>query len=82
MKLRKVSDCEDKTCPAVYVSDRGTVVVQGDPVPDTTEGLTLGQGESAVELPREIVLGAVSALVESGASPTTVERLREALRCC
>ncbi|PKW15067.1 hypothetical protein A8926_2746 [Saccharopolyspora spinosa] len=49
MKLRKVSGCEDKTCPAVYVSGRGTAVVQGDHV--HAEGLMLGEGETAVELP-------------------------------
>lgn len=79
MKLRKVSGCEDKACPTVYVSDRGTAVVQGDHV-HSAEGLTLGEGETAVELPPEIILNAVSELVESGASPDAVQRLREALK--
>ncbi|WP_170837303.1 hypothetical protein [Actinopolyspora xinjiangensis] len=75
MKLLKVSGCDDKTCPAVYVSDRGTAVVQGEHVLNA-DGLELGQGETAVELPAETVLNAVSALVESGTSPETVQRLR------
>lgn len=32
MKLRKVSGCPDKDCPAVYVSESGTAVVRGKPV--------------------------------------------------
>ncbi|MBB5155569.1 hypothetical protein [Saccharopolyspora phatthalungensis] len=79
MKLRKVSGCDDKTCPTVYVSDRGTAVVQGDHV-TSAEGLTLGEGETAVELPPEIILNAVSALVESGVSADVVQRLRETLK--
>ncbi|RZS37901.1 hypothetical protein EV193_105461 [Herbihabitans rhizosphaerae] len=79
MKLRKVSGCENGTCPAVYVSDRGTAVVQGDLV-TTAEGLELGDGESAVELPPDVVLAAVTALARSG-SAETVQRLTEALQC-
>ncbi|RKT85249.1 hypothetical protein SAMN05421805_1084 [Saccharopolyspora antimicrobica] len=79
MKLRKVSGCEDKTCPTVYVSDRGTAVVQGDHVAGA-EGLVLGEGETAVELPPEVILDAVSALVESGVSTDVVQRLRETLK--
>lgn len=80
MKLRKVSgDCEEDFCPSVYVSDRGTAVMQGDPVADA-EGLELGEGEMVVELPVDIVLGAVFALAQSG-SAEAVQRLREALKC-
>ncbi|RKT82102.1 hypothetical protein ATL45_0345 [Saccharopolyspora antimicrobica] len=61
MRLRKVSGCDNDNCPAVYISDRGTAVVQGAHVPNA-EGLTLGEGETAVELPPEIVLAAVQAL--------------------
>ncbi|PKW19034.1 hypothetical protein A8926_7175 [Saccharopolyspora spinosa] len=65
MKLRKVSGCADSDCPAVYVSDRGTAVVQGEHV-TRAEGLSLAAGETAVELPPEIILDAVTALIESG----------------
>jgi hypothetical protein len=54
MKLRMVSGCEGGECPAVYVSDRGTVVFQGNVV-TVAEGLRLGAGEQAVELPMEVV---------------------------
>lgn len=61
MKLSKVSGCDNDDCPAVYVSDAGTAVVQGIPV-HAADGLKLGKGEVAVELPPEIVLAAVDAL--------------------
>lgn len=79
MKLRKVSGCENGTCPAVYVSDRKTAVVQGAPIVHA-EGLSLGVGETAVELSPDVVLAAVTALAESS-SAETVQRLREALKC-
>ena len=78
VKLRKVSGCDDNTCPAVYVPDRGSAVVQGDHVANA-DGLKLGEGETVVELPPEIILDAVAALVQSGISADTVQRLREAL---
>jgi hypothetical protein len=54
MELRKVSDdgCEGGECPTVYLSDRGTVVFQGDAV-------TRGKGgEQAVESPLDVVRSA------------------------
>ncbi|GAA0507475.1 hypothetical protein GCM10011581_20790 [Saccharopolyspora subtropica] len=77
MKPRKVSGCDNGTCAAVYVSDQGTAVVQGNSVAHA-DGLELGDGESAVELPPDVVLDAVSALVES-AHAAAVHRLREVL---
>ncbi|MCP2256269.1 hypothetical protein LY13_005059 [Prauserella aidingensis] len=56
-----VSGCDDKDCPAVYVSDRGTAVVQGFPV-KSADGLRLGDGEEAVELPPKVILAAYDAL--------------------
>ncbi|WP_406691385.1 hypothetical protein REH65_04385 [Saccharopolyspora sp. ID03-671] len=80
MKLRKVSGCEEKTCPGVYLSDRGTAVVQGMHLP-AAEGLEFSDGETAVELPTRIILGAVSSLVECpGISKDELRRLREALK--
>ena len=81
MKLRMVSGCENGTCPAVYVSDRGTAVVQGFPVDNGTEGLNLGYGEAAVELPPDVVLEAVSALATAQGKPEAAQRIREALTC-
>jgi len=42
--------------------------------------LTLGDSEAAVELPPEVVLNAVSALVRPDASRDVVERLHSELR--
>lgn len=68
MRLRKVSGCEKNTCPTVYVTDRGTGVAQGIPV-TAAEGLTLGPGEVAVELPLDVLRGALRALeAEEGAA--------------
>lgn len=65
MKLRKVAGgCDDGTCPAIYVTDRGTAVIQGDAVL-SAEGLQLGLGEGAVELPAELVLTAMAVLSDS-----------------
>ncbi|MFC4084382.1 hypothetical protein [Amycolatopsis samaneae] len=59
MKLRKLTDCRIDECPTVYLSDRGTVVFQGNTV---TSGLRLGPGEQAVELPLEVVRQALPEL--------------------
>lgn len=54
MKLTQLgSECPDgNTCPAVFTTDEGTVIVQGRRVTPSTLGmLTLGADESAVEIP-------------------------------
>lgn len=62
MTLRKVAgSCRNDDCPTVYVSDRGTVVFQGDAV-TAAHGLRLGTGEQAVELPMSLVLEAMNEL--------------------
>ncbi|WP_436501490.1 hypothetical protein [Actinokineospora sp. HUAS TT18] len=62
MNLHRIAgDCRDEDCPAVYLSDRGTVVFQGDVV-SLANGLRLGQGEQAVELPLTVVREAIRAL--------------------
>ncbi|MDI2029441.1 hypothetical protein QFW96_12500 [Saccharopolyspora sp. TS4A08] len=61
MKLSKVAGCEFDNCPVVYLSDAGMAVVQGFPV-RAADGLELGVGEIAVEVPPEIVLASVEAL--------------------
>lgn len=60
MELRKIAgDCPDNECPAIFLSDRGTVVFQGDAV---TTGLKLTPGEQAVELPLDVVRQALPEL--------------------
>jgi hypothetical protein len=41
--------CFDGTCPTIYATDRGTVVVQGQLIHDTD--VVLGEGEVLVEIP-------------------------------
>ncbi|TCP50132.1 hypothetical protein EV191_108221 [Tamaricihabitans halophyticus] len=63
MKVRQVSDhCKERDCPTVYITDRGTVVFQGDPV-DGADGMRLGPGEQAVELPLDVVISALRTLL-------------------
>ena len=48
-------------CPTVYETDRGTFVIQGQAVtdPETLASLkNVLTGETAVEVPREVLLGA------------------------
>jgi hypothetical protein len=62
MKLRKLAGtCDDGTCPNVYLSDRNTLVVQGDAVL-SAEGLVFSPGEQAVELSVKLVEEALRAL--------------------
>lgn len=62
MDLRKITTgCDNDDCPAVYLSDRGTVVFQGDAV-TRANGLRLGAGEQAVELPLDVVRQALPEL--------------------
>lgn len=61
MKALRLTSCNKTDCPAVYLADDGTVLAQGVPV-DAVEGVSLGPGEIAVQLPREVFLEAVRAL--------------------
>jgi len=45
-------DCRDGTCPTIYASDRGTIVVQGHVVTDAD--VTVPAGEALVEIPAEL----------------------------
>jgi hypothetical protein len=45
--------CFDGTCPTIYATDHGTVVVQGQEVSDSE--VTLGPGEALVEIPAEVL---------------------------
>lgn len=56
-------DCADgRTCPVVRATGRGTVIVQGYKLTagDLAE-ITLGDGETAVEIPAELLLEAARA---------------------
>ncbi len=54
MKLTRLSGtCYDGTCPTLYRSDRGTIVVQGWQV--TEADVTVPEGEALVEIPPELL---------------------------
>jgi len=62
MKLKKLAgECEYDNCPAVHLTDRGSVIVVGATVADRS-GLRVGSGEEVVELPLHVLREAMSAL--------------------
>jgi hypothetical protein len=62
MKLQKIAgiDCDDiRTCPAIYTTDRGTVIVQGNKVDGEARSLMSIPGhEDAVELTPDLIIAA------------------------
>jgi hypothetical protein len=59
VKLRYVTGaCKDGPCPTVYETDRGTFVVQGFVIenPEALGALQLPPGETAVEVPKDLLL--------------------------
>ena len=57
MRLTRLAGCSGGTCPAVYETDRGTVVVQGAIVtdPDALAAMKLPEHETAVEVPASLL---------------------------
>ncbi|TRV77476.1 hypothetical protein FKN01_15360 [Streptomyces sp. 130] len=58
MKLtRLVGQCDEGECPAIYMTDRGTLAVQGGRLAD--HGLDIPAHETLVEVPVELIRKAV-----------------------
>jgi hypothetical protein len=57
MKLTKLAGCSGGTCPAVFETDRGTIVVQGSKVtdPEALAAIELPAYETLVEIPAELL---------------------------
>jgi hypothetical protein len=57
MRLTKLAGCQGGTCPAVYATDRGTLVVQGAIVddPQALAHANAPAGETLVEVPRDLL---------------------------
>jgi len=58
VKLRYIKGgCDNGPCPTLYETDRGSLIVQGYIVDDgeALEALRLPSGETAVEIPRELL---------------------------
>jgi hypothetical protein len=53
--------CGSGTCPTVYRTDRGTLVVQGYTVTPNNVGLDLPAGEQLVEIPADLLAAAMRA---------------------
>jgi hypothetical protein len=63
LELLRGADCTNNvTCPALYSTDRGTIVVQGWAVtdPDVLRQLTLPMGGLAVEVPADLLFEVVT----------------------
>jgi hypothetical protein len=61
VKLTKISgNCASDDCPAIYVTEAGTVIVQGTLMAGEY-GVSLAAGEALVEVPRSIFMEAVNA---------------------
>ncbi len=58
MKLTIETKCPDGDCPAIYATDRGTVVFQGSLVADAEAvgARPTATGETRAELPLELVM--------------------------
>ena len=57
LKLVVDNGCSASACPSVYATDRGTYIVQGNVVGERArQELTLPAGETAVEIPQEMLL--------------------------
>ncbi|GIF52672.1 hypothetical protein DFJ67_5893 [Asanoa ferruginea] len=59
LRLTTISaSCTGGSCPTIYQSDRGTLVVQGYAVSAARAGVNLPTGELLVEIPVELLTNA------------------------
>jgi hypothetical protein len=62
MRLTPLTEsCNTNTCPQVYSTDRGTVVVQGSLLDAAALGVPTAAGEALVEIPGELLQAAATA---------------------
>ncbi|MEW2517701.1 hypothetical protein [Actinacidiphila alni] len=54
---RLVGSCDDGDCPTLYVTDRGTLAVQGPRL--TEHGLSIPAHETMVEIPVDLIRKAI-----------------------
>lgn len=53
--------CSSGTCPTIFKSDRGTILIQGYAADAQQAGVTLAADELLVEIPAELLAAAHSA---------------------
>jgi len=58
LRTLAATDCGGGTCPTIYDSGRGTIIVQGYLVPAAGSGVTLPSGEQLVEIPVDLLTSA------------------------
>lgn len=58
--------CGAANCPQLYLTDTGSVVVQGDLLAPEAVDVPAGAGEAFVAVPPELILLAAKALAVSG----------------
>jgi hypothetical protein len=56
------SVCSDASCPTVYVTNRGSLVIQGYPVSASEAGIDLPPSELLLEIPQGLLESAAQAL--------------------
>jgi hypothetical protein len=54
--------CSSGSCPTIYLTATGSVVVQGYTVPPDHTGLDVADGETLVEIPLELLADALKNL--------------------
>jgi hypothetical protein len=59
--LTVLATCTGGTCPTVYATGRGTVLVQGYIVTAATAGVQVPEGEQLVEIPSDLLARALQA---------------------
>jgi hypothetical protein len=63
LSLRPIANrCSSGSCPTIYLTGTGTVVVQGYTVPADRTGLDVADGETLVEVPLELLAEALKNL--------------------
>jgi hypothetical protein len=68
MRLTPLTEgCGPNTCPQVYATDQGTVVVQGALLDAVALGVATDEGEVLVEIPGELLRAAAAALLDERA---------------
>jgi hypothetical protein len=56
--------CSSNTCPAIYRTDRGSLIVRGYSVSAAAVGVPLSEGEDLVEIPLRLLLSAIDEIAE------------------
>ncbi|MDP9794392.1 hypothetical protein J2S43_002904 [Catenuloplanes nepalensis] len=59
LRVLAATACGSSSCPTVYESGPGTVVVQGYIVPAASAGIDVPEGEMLVEIPTHLMIEAL-----------------------